>query len=297
LSDKHSPASATPLIKDAAPFLKWAGGKSQLLAQYAPLFPAERPARYFEPFVGSGAVFFQLRGQDFTGEYHLSDVNKELIAVYQAVRDDVDALIDLLADHKAQHTADADSYFYAVRARDRDPAWLESVTGVERAARMIYLNKTCFNGLWRVNSKGQFNAPLGRYTNPAILDERKLRAASAALQGVQVAVRDFRAVVDRAQAGDFVYFDPPYVPLSDTANFTSYAKSDFGKAEQEALADVFRQLDAKNVRVMLSNSDAQLVYDLYTGFKIDLVQARRMINSQASKRGAINEVVVRNYTA
>jgi len=278
----------------AAPFLKWAGGKSQLLAQYAPFFPAERAARYFEPFVGSGAVFFHLRGRDFAGSYTLWDVNPELINVYRAVRDEVEAVIGLLAAHRDAHAADGRCHYYAVRALDRDPAWPESLPPAARAARMIYLNKTCYNGLWRVNSRGHFNVPAGRYRNPPILDAGRLRAAAAALQGVDLAACDFRAVVDEARPGDFVYFDPPYVPLSQTASFTSYAREDFGEAEQRALAEVFRALDRKGVRVMLSNADAPLVHALYRGFRIEIVQARRAINSRAARRGAISEVVVLN---
>ncbi len=278
----------------AGPFLKWAGGKSQLLAQYAPLFPAERPARYFEPFVGSGAVFFYLRGRDFAGSYTLWDVNAELINVYRAVRDEVEAVIALLAAHRDAHAADGRGHYAAVRALDRQPGWPESLPPAARAARMIYLNKTCYNGLWRVNSRGHFNVPPGRYRNPPILDAGRLRAAAAALQGVDLAVRDFRTVVDEARPGDFVYFDPPYVPLSPTASFTSYAREDFGESDQRALADVFRTLDRQGVRVMLSNADAPLVHELYRGFRIEIVQARRAINSRAARRGPISEVVVLN---
>jgi DNA adenine methylase len=278
--------------RQAAPFLKWAGGKGQLLAQYAALFPKERPARYFEPFVGSGAVFFHLRERDFAGRYHLYDVNPELINVYRVVRDEIEALIARLAEHKARHSPE---HYTAVRNRDRAPGWPQTAADVERAARMIYLNKTCFNGLWRVNSKGHFNVPLGRYTNPPILDEPRLRAASEALQGVTIAVRDFRAVPEEAGPGDFVYFDPPYVPLNATSNFTSYSQGDFGEADQRALADVFHALDARGCRVMLSNADAPLVHALYRGDRIEIVQARRAINTRADRRGAVNEVVVLNY--
>lgn len=278
----------------AGPFLKWAGGKSQLLAQYAPFFPAERPARYFEPFVGSGAVFFYLRGRDFAGNYTLWDINPELINVYQAVRDEVEVVITLLADHRDAHAAGGRGHYYAVRAMDRHPGWPESLPPAARAARMIYLNKTCYNGLWRVNSRGHFNVPPGRYRRPPILDTGRLRAAAAALQGVDLAVHDFRAVLDEARPGDFVYFDPPYVPLSQTASFTSYAREDFGESDQRALADVFRALDRHGVRVMLSNADAPLVHELYRGFRIEIVQARRAINSRAARRGPISEVVILN---
>ncbi len=284
--------SSADLLRRAAPFLKWAGGKSQLLEQYAPLLPAGPVATYFEPFVGSGALFFALRGRDFARRYVLSDVNPELVNVYRAVRDELPALIALLEAHRAAHAADSHAHYYAVRDRDRDPGWPESVTPLERAARMIYLNKTCFNGLWRVNSRGHFNVPLGRYTNPPILDEGKLRAASAALQGVDIAVRDFRDVAAAARPGDFVYFDPPYVPLNATSNFTSYAQRAFGEPEQRALAEVFRALARNGVQAMLSNADAPLVHALYHDFRVVTVSARRAINARASARGAITEVVI-----
>ncbi|MBN1202173.1 MAG: DNA adenine methylase [Anaerolineae bacterium] len=276
----------------AQPFLKWAGGKGQLLDQYAPLFPADVSGAYYEPFVGSGAVFFHLRGAGLPVQrWHLADVNAALITCYCVVRDDLGALIDHLAVHKAQHSHD---YYYAVRNRDRDPAWAD-VPDVARAARLIYLNKTCYNGLWRVNSKGQFNVPMGRYTKPDILNEDRLRAASAALAGVSLVVESFESVLDRAGAGDFVYFDPPYVPLSATASFTSYAAGDFGPDDQRRLADVFGALAARGCRVMLSNSDTPLVRDLYAGFDLRTVQARRAINSRRNGRGPVDEVVVRNY--
>jgi DNA adenine methylase len=277
----------------AQPFLKWAGGKSQLLDQYAPFFPREPMRGYYEPFVGSGAVFFRLHPRDLFERYHLADVNAELINCYAVVRDDVDALIDLLAEHRDRHSKE---YYYTVRARDRDPGWGDA-SPVERAARMIYLNKTCYNGLWRVNSKGQFNVPVGRYTNPAILDADRLRAASQALAGVTTEVAPFQAVLDRAGPGDFVYFDPPYVPLSETANFTSYAADSFNDSDQQQLADVFGKLARRGCRVMLSNSDVPRVRELYAGFRIETVTARRAINSKSGKRGPITEVLVMNYKA
>lgn len=278
----------------AQPFLKWAGGKSQLLAQYAGLLPREPSGRYFEPFVGSGAVFFWVQAQGLFRGYHLADLNADLIACYEAVRSHVDALIARLVEHRDRHAADFPAYYYAVRALDRDPAW-GTAPLVERAARLIYLNKTCYNGLWRVNSRGHFNVPVGRYANPPILDEARLRAASAALHGVTLAVEDFEAVVHRAAPGDFVYFDPPYMPLSRTANFTSYGPHNFGADEQRALARVFAALDRQGVRVMLSNSDAPEVRALYRGFRVQTVSARRAINSAIGKRGPISEVVITNY--
>ena len=264
----------------AGPFLKWAGGKGRLLAQYQPLFP-EKFGRSFEPFVGAGAVFFHLA----PGEAHLSDVNPELVNAYTVIRDQVDALISTLAGY--QHDRD---FYYALRAVDP-----ETLSPVERAARIIYLNKTCFNGLYRVNRRGQFNVPFGDYKNPRICDEAGLRAANAALQGVSVTHQGFDAVLAEAKSGDFVYFDPPYHPLSPTASFTSYAADDFGPEDQIRLAAVFRRLDAKGVKIMLSNSDTPFIRDLYEGFHIQQVWAPRAINRDASKRKGVPEVVVTNY--
>ena len=273
----------------ARPFLKWAGGKTQLLAQLAPLIPP-RFSGYHEPFVGSAAVFFYLQA---AGSFHstsrprLTDSNAELINGYQAVRDEVEPVIDLLARHKLRHSKE---YYYAVRAQV--PAELSHV---ERAARLIYLNKTCFNGLYRVNSKGQFNVPLGRYKNPGIFSAEELRAASWALTDATIEVGDFQSVTKHARSGDFVYFDPPYHPLTATANFTSYTANEFGEKEQRELAEVFRALDAKGCRLMLSNSWTPFILGLYTGFNLVEVKATRQINSDAGKRGKVSEVVVMNY--
>jgi DNA adenine methylase len=278
----------------AGPFLKWAGGKGQLLAQYEPFFPQEPVRRYFEPFVGSGAVFFHLQARGLFERAYLSEVNAELIACYLAVRDAVDDLIAALQGHERDHAEHGAAHYYAVRAWDRAPAWT-SAPPVHRAARMIYLNKTCYNGLWRVNSQGHFNVPMGRYRRPDILNEGRLRAASLALQGAEIAVAGFERILERAGAGDFVYCDPPYVPLSATANFTSYSAASFGEDEQRRLAEVFAALDRQGCRVMLSNSDTPLVRQLYRAFRIEMVTARRNINSMRHKRGAISEVVVLNY--
>ncbi len=286
--------SSVPLASVcAAPFLKWAGGKGDLLPQYDPLFPTGRAGTAYEPFVGSGAVFFHLRGRDFAQRYCLSDVNAELINAYVVVRDCVNDLIERLEEHARRHNRE---HFAAVRGLDREPGWPDAFDPVARAARLIYLNRTCYNGLWRVNRQGHFNVPMGRYRNPTILHAHLLRAASAALQGVEVRVCRFDEAVREAGSGDFVYFDPPYVPLNATSNFTSYDANGFGVEEQQALAETFRALDARGCRVMLSNSDHPLVHALYAGFSIERVQARRRINSRAERRGAISELVVRNYS-
>jgi DNA adenine methylase len=271
------------------PFLKWAGGKQRLLQQYEAFFPAGFQ-RYLEPFVGGGAVFFRLSNTGRLPEQvFLFDHNQELVNAYQVVRDELDQLLDLLAIHNEQHGHD---YYYQVRALDRGDA---ALSDVERAARTLYLNKTCYNGLYRVNRKGQFNVPLGRYENPKILDAANLRAASAALQGVQIEVRGFRSLVDLGQAGDFFYFDPPYDPVSKTANFTNYTAGSFREGDQRDLAWVFAQLSARGCLCMLSNSDTALVHELYQGFRIERVRAKRAISRNPAGRGAIDEVVVLNY--
>jgi DNA adenine methylase len=269
------------VARRARPFLKWAGGKGQLLEQFGPLLPQNR-RRYFEPFLGGASLFFALTPQ---GGASLSDVNAELVDCYRAVRDDVEGVIEALKDHRYDP-----EHYYAVRSHD--PA---TMALAQRAARTIYLNKTGYNGLYRVNRSGKFNVPIGRYRNPSFCDPANLRACSDALGGVSLGVRDFSAVLQDAGAGDFVYFDPPYVPASRTADFTSYAPGGFGLEDQERLASVFDDLAARGVYVMLSNSDTAFVRELYAGFRIDLVSAARSINSKGVRRGKVSEVVVRNF--
>jgi DNA adenine methylase len=268
----------------ARPFLKWAGGKGQLMVQLQPLLPARPARRYFEPFVGSAALFFALRPEEAT----LSDVNAELVDSYRAVQTEVDGVIEALSAHRYQEQA-----YY--RVREQDPAGLSLA---QRAARTIYLNKTGYNGLYRVNRAGRFNVPFGRYTNPGFASRESLenlRACSRALAGVRLVVRDFGEVERDAREGDLVYFDPPYVPLSDTSDFTAYVPGGFGPREQERLASVVHGLTGRGVLVMLSNSDTPVVRDLYARYRIDVVSAARSINSRATRRGKIAEVVVRNY--
>lgn len=262
------------------PFLKWAGGKGQLLEQYAPLFP-QRYKRYLEPFLGGGAVFFHLRPPRAV----LSDGNAELIDCFRAVREEVRALIAALRLHRYER-----DHFYAVRALD-----VENLTLAERAARTIFLNRTCFNGLYRVNSKGRFNVPFGRYANPTIVDAPNLRACSRALRRARVECAPFQAVLGEARRGDFVYFDPPYHPRSKTSQFTGYAPGGFTADDQRELARTFAALDRRGVLLMLSNSDTPLIRELYQGFRVVEVQAARSINSKAGRRGAITELVVLNY--
>lgn len=265
------------------PFVKWVGGKRQLL----PVLHAAAPKEfnvYHEPFVGGGALLFS----HLPGIARISDANAELINCYQVVRDDVEALLRSLATH-----INEEEHFYTVRAKD-----VQSMTPVQRASRFIYLNKTCFNGLYRENKKGQFNSPFGRYTNPKIADRKNLTAISQYLLSadVNISCEDYRAVLDNAKAGDFVYFDPPYVPLTKTANFSGYLKGGFGPKHQAELAALFNELTSKGVFAMLSNSNTDLVHELYKGNKIQIVHASRAINSNGSKRGKeANEVLVVNY--
>lgn len=267
-------------VKRVRPIVKWAGGKSQLLAELSSRTP-DGYSRYFEPFGGSAALLFHLQPSTAT----LADANDELMNCYRVVRDDVESLITDLSGHKN----DAD-YFYAMRAID--PSTLDEVT---RASRFIYLNRTCFNGLYRVNRRGQFNTPFGAYRNPRICDAENLRAASATLREVELLEGDYLDALTLAEAGDFVYLDPPYVPVSVYSDFKRYTKVQFREADHVALAGAFRELDARGCKVMLSNSSAPLVLDLYKDFNVELVQARRMINSNANGRGSVAEVIVRNY--
>ncbi|PZD72545.1 Modification methylase DpnIIA [Acaryochloris thomasi RCC1774] len=260
------------------PFLKWAGGKSRLLAQYQPWFPQDY-SRYYEPFVGGGAVFFHLRPASAT----LSDINPELVNVYDCVRSQVEALIQQLEIHAQHH---GHEYYYQMRAADQG-------SSIERAARFIYLNKTCFNGLYRENSQGKFNVPMGRYKKPTICNPELLRSASMTLQAAQVYLRPFSEILQHATTSqDFVYFDPPYHPLSTTSDFTAYSRGAFTAQDQVQLRDVFVILAERGVRVMLSNSDCDFIRDLYQGFPIRTIQAARAINSNPAKRGKISEVLV-----
>lgn len=266
------------------PVLKWAGGKGRLLPHLLRLAPPTFGA-YHEPFIGGGALFFRLAGQGRLTRTFLSDANPSLIDVYLGLRDEVEAVIAALRDH----IYDRD-YYYAVRALPPP-----DLTLPERAARIIYLNKTGYNGLFRENRSGQFNVPFGRYKNPTICDEPNLRAAARVLQGVDIARRNFATVLDVARPGDFVYFDPPYHPVSTTANFTAYDRHGFGPNDQRHLRDVFATLGDRGVRAMLSNSDTPFIRELYAGFAIDQVMASRAVNSKANGRGKVAEVIVRNY--
>ncbi len=277
-----SPSACNRPHIEARPIIKWAGGKWKLLAQLQRLLlPASAIGAYYEPFVGGAAMFFSLQHHPAT----LSDTNGELINLYSAIRDHVDDVIAALSAHLNEK-----DYYYQVRAQSP-----ESLTPIERAARFIYLNKTCYNGLYRVNRRGQFNVPFGSYRNPTICDEPNLRAASRALQEVTLLHADYESTLKSAQAGDFIYFDPPYQPVSKTASFTSYTDAPFGEEDQIRLAEAMRVLSARGCYVMQSNSDTPLIRQLYDGFHIETIQANRAINCKASGRGAVTELVITNY--
>lgn len=279
------PSTRRGYVEEAKPFLKWAGGKSRLLRQYEPYFPAwDQIRRYYEPFIGSAACYFHLQPTDAC----LADVNPQLIELYQVVQKDVERLITALKPHKNER-----EYYYAIRAQR--PADLEPV---DRAARLLYLNRTCYNGLYRENRKGEFNVPFGRYKKPKISNPKRLRAASQALQNVKLLEGDFTAVVNGAGPGDFVYFDPPYAPLNATSNFTSYNRFGFDALDQHRLAETIHRLTENGVKVMLSNSDTPLIRELYErdGYRLIPIQARRNINSKAHRRGPISELLILNYT-
>jgi DNA adenine methylase len=263
------------------PILKWAGGKRQLVPQILGRLPRKMKT-YYEPFVGGAAVFFALakeKEKRFERAV-LSDRNKDLIALYQAIRDDLERVIEEL---EGMPHSETDYY----RVRDARPR-----TAAKRAARLIYLNKTGYNGLYRVNSKGEFNVPFGRYARPKICDEPRLRAASAVLQGVELLVEDFEIVCKRAKKGDAVYLDPPYLPVSPTSSFASYHSVPFGLEEHERLARTFASLQRRNIAALLSNSDTRDTRRLFGEFALATVQATRAINSNAKRRGPVPELLV-----
>ncbi len=274
------------------PFFKWAGGKGQLLQVIDDYIPSQFN-RYFEPFVGGGAVYFHLYRQSFKGDVFLSDLNDELVTAYTTVRDSVDEVIAEL--QKDDYEAEKEK-FYEIRSLDREPEW-KDVDSIRKTARMIYLNKTCFNGLYRVNQKGQFNVPFGRYKNPKICDEKNLHAVSKALERATITGSDFAESVKDAAKGDLVYFDPPYQPVSGTAYFTDYTAGGFGEDEQRRLAKVFSELHERGCYILESNSAASLIQDLYSSkeYVIDTVQAKRAISCNPEGRGEVSELLIRNY--
>ncbi len=273
------------------PFLKWVGGKRQLIPEIKAKYLPSNYRTYYEPFVGAGALVLDLCPRAAV----INDKNQELINCYLTIKNSVEDLITRLRSHQSVACHEKD-YYYQIREWDRHPGYTDR-SAIERAARIIFLNKTCYNGLFRVNTKGQFNAPLGRYKSPKILDEAVLRAVSCYLNTAQVQILnlDFQQVVEPASQGDFVYFDPPYDPISPTASFTGYGANGFNQSEQIRLKNTFEYLSERGCQVLLSNSHTPFILDLYQNYRIETIAAARSINSNAQKRGKIDEVLVMNY--
>lgn len=275
-----APSHREGLTAATKPFLKWAGGKRRLLPELHRSVPA-RWNRYYEPFLGGGALYFSMPQPDS----FLSDVNMELVSCYSVVRDKPEQLIEHLSTHVYSQ-----EHYQWVRALNPDV-----LTDVERASRFVYLNRTCFNGLWRVNRRGEFNTPMGRYANPRLVPAPEIRAASGALQGCHLSATGFREAVTDCRSGDLVYFDPPYVPAGGYADFDRYHAGCFGMADHQDLADLAHELDGRGCQVLLSNSDMPLVRRLYSGWQITTISAPRSINCVGSRRGPVAELIITNY--
>lgn len=282
LSEIEGVEDTPPTPGVATPFVKWVGGKRSIIDALKLRMPPEFNA-YWEPFVGGGALFFELRSR--LTEAHISDTNFELIMAYKVIQKEPEPLITRLKAYAAQHN---EENYYKTRGEH------EQTDPIEIAARFIYLNKTGYNGLYRVNSKGQFNVPFGRYTNPGIAQEDNIRAVHKALEGVDIKWGGFETI--KPQPGDFAYFDPPYHP-TDKTSFTAYSKSGFSEKDQERLRDFVLELHKRGVKVMVSNSDTKFIRDLYKSkvFTISTVQAPRLVNCKPNKRNAVSEVVITNY--
>lgn len=290
------------------PFVKWAGGKTQLLPTIRDAYPeelGESITKYAEPFIGGGAVLFDILSRYHLEKIYISDVNAELINTYCVIRDECEALISSLSVLKENYipksNEDRKELFYECRTRFNILKKTEE-NKVELAALFIFLNRTCFNGLYRVNRKGEFNVPIGSYKNPAILDEDNLRNLSQALKRVEIVCADYRQSLDFIDEQTFVYIDPPYRPLSETSSFTEYAEGDFNDEAQRGLAEFVKQIDKKGAKVLLSNSDPknadpkdEFFDELYADFLIQRISASRMINSKGTARGKISEILVSNY--
>lgn len=278
--------------KIVAPVVKWVGGKRQLLPEIRKYIPQKKYTLYYEPFLGGGAVLFDLQPLNAI----VNDLNEELINLYTVIKNDPDELIKDLKKHRNQS-----DYYYRIRELDRDRSKYSKLTDVERASRIHYLNKTCFNGLFRVNRAGEFNTPFGRYKNPNITNEVTIRAVSKYFNKANIEFRnvDFVEAVKDIDQNSFVYFDPPYDPVSDSANFTGYDKGGFDREEQKRLKMLCDQLDERGISFLLSNSATAFIKDLYSdpnrNYQIEIIKAKRTINSNANGRGEIDEVLVRNY--
>lgn len=272
-----------------SPFLKWAGGKAQLLPELEAHIPEFR--NYYEPFLGGGALFFHLASSRPNFRAYLSDRNSELVNAYRVVKSDAERLIAFLRRHEMAYAKNPYSFYYGLRKARPSKR-------LERAARLVALNKTCYNGLYRVNSAGAFNVPMGRYKNPLICNAIQLRMASSALRQTKASIRtgSYTTALSGAANDDFVYLDPPFVPLSKTANFVSYTQYGFSAEDQARLASVFRTLDKRGCKVLLSNSDTKLARELYSGFDQFRIRASRAISCKADSRNGYRELLVRNYT-
>ncbi len=272
--------------KLVAPFLKWVGGKRQLIPSITNLLP-KKYTNYYEPFIGGGALLFHIQPKKAV----INDFNSELINVYKVIKDNVDELIEDLKNHKNES-----DYFYTIRALDRAEKY-EGLSEVEKASRIIFLNKTCYNGLYRVNNSGEFNAPFGRYKNPNIVNEITLKAVSKYLNNSNILMlsQDFETIFENIEKNAFVYLDPPYDPVSKSSNFTGYNQGGFNGYDQIRLKNLCDKLNEKGVKFLLSNSDTEFIKDQYKDYQINYVKANRFINSDAKKRGEINEVLIRNY--
>jgi len=278
------------VLSEPKPFVKWAGGKRQLMSELERNFPTKFDT-YLEPFLGGGAVMFDLLAKRSNLKCNVSDLNSDLVLAYVTIRDRLEKLIESLENHSKNYHKDSTRYYYEVR--DQEPK-----NQIEKVSRLLFLNKTCFNGLYRVNSKGKFNVPMGRYTNPNIVNKENLEIVSKALQTekIKISCRDFSSIIKDAKKGDFVYFDPPYQPVSDTANFTSYTHRDFTEDDLERLADLANQLNSKGCKVMLSNSNSKTVKKMFSsGWKIKEIKANRAINSNSQKRTGHKEIIIKNY--
>ena len=276
--------------KLVAPVVKWVGGKRQLLPEIKKYSP-KKFNTYFEPFVGGGAVLFELQPKQAV----INDINKELINLYSVIQNNVEELIDKLSDTNVY--SNTSECYYRIRELDREPKKYNKLTGIDRAARVLYLNKTCYNGLYRVNSMGEFNSPFGSYKNPNIVNEITLRAVHKYFNesNIKFLNGDFEKTVKNAKKDDFVYFDPPYAPISKTSNFTGYNESGFGENEQIRLKELCDTLNKKGVKFLLSNSDCEFIRELYKDYNIVTIKAKRAINSNGNNRGAVSEVLIRNY--
>ena len=271
------------MLEEARPFVKWAGGKRQLLDELTQGLPYFE--NYHEPFIGGGALFFRLEAMNRIKRAYLSDSNAELINTYSVIKNEV---FELMSELASPLYVNDEAAYYKIRAS-------RPKTNVERAARFIYMNKTAFNGLYRVNSSGGFNVPFGRYDNPKILDSQNLMLVHRALQKDELYCGDFTIALKNAKRGDFVYFDPPYFPISKTSNFTGYTKDGFGENEQKKLLKTYKELDSKGCFVLLSNSYSDFISELYAEFEPETVHANRMINCKGNQRGKIKELIVRNW--